>query len=115
MNFCAPQAATQSASKSPVIIRVARGTLGGLSGSWDSTVIEPGSIRWETHPAYDWTVKGYPGDHRACKITKQDWEELRKLIHRKTLAGFAGRNGGSASVDQPETWTSVEFSDEQKK
>jgi TonB family protein len=78
-------------------------------------VIEPKFIRWESHPAYDWTVKGYPGDGRRCEITKQDWEELRNVVDEKTLAAFKGRKGCPACVDQAETWAWLEFSDGSKK
>ena len=67
-SLCARQVtSTPGPTPSLVIVRVARGSSGGMSGSYNLTVIEPGFIRWESHRAYDWTVKGYPGGWREMQ------------------------------------------------
>jgi TonB family protein len=115
-SICAQQpAAPPKPATAPLIIRVARGSSGGMSGGGDSTVIEPRSVHWEQHPAYDWTLKGYPDERRTCTITKQDWEGLRSSIDEKVLIAFNGRTECRACVDLPDSWVEVDFSDGTKK
>jgi TonB family protein len=102
-------------ASAPVIVRVTRGSTGGVSGGGDSTVIEPRSVHWEQRPSYDWTLNGFPDERRTCPITKQDWEGLGSSIDEKVLAAFTGQTSCSACVDLPERWVQVDFSDGTKK
>jgi hypothetical protein len=103
-----------SPSSSAQIIRVEIGSSWGLSGASDQTVIELGSIRWEIHPSYT-LKKQIPAMKRKCRISTQDWRDLQKSVAARVLAAFTGCTGCPACVDQPETWTAVEFSDGTKK
>lgn len=97
------------------IVRISRGSSWGMSSSSSFLVIEPGSIHCESHPAYDWTVKGIPDDQRTCRITKRDWEGLRASIEETTLGLFGDRKTCLACADQADTWVGIEFSDGTKK
>ncbi|HKI26757.1 MAG TPA: energy transducer TonB [Candidatus Sulfotelmatobacter sp.] len=109
----AQQAVPQTSTSPPQIVRVARGSSGG--GSGDSMVIELGMIRWHRTPAPDWMLKGVPEEGRTCRISKQDWEGLRRFVETKALAVFTELKGCPACVDQPDTWAGVEFSDGTRK
>lgn len=113
---CAQEtAAAPKSATAPLIIRVARGSSGGMSGGGGSTVIEPRSVHWEQHPAYDWTIKGFPDERRTCIITKQEWDGLRSSIDEKMLMAFTGRTECRACVDLPDSWAEVDFNDGTKK
>jgi TonB family protein len=112
---CAQQtAAPPKPATAPLIIRVARGSSGGMSGGGDSTVIKPRSVHSERYP-YDWNIKGYPDERRTCTITNQDWEGLRTSIDEKVLIALTGRTDCRACVDLPDSWAEVDFSDGTKK
>jgi TonB family protein len=107
----AQKVATGQNPASP-IVRISRGSSWGMSGSGSFLVIEPGSIHWETHPAYDWKVKGIPDDQRTWRITKRDWEGLRASIEEATLGTFRRsqnlsrlcRSGGHLGGHRVQRW-----------
>jgi TonB family protein len=109
------QATQPAAGSAPQIVRISRGSSSGMSGAGETFTIEPGFIRWQREPSFDWVEKGVPAEKRTCKITKQDWDGLRNSIDPKTIATFTGIKGCPACVDQPETWAALDFSDGTKK
>jgi hypothetical protein len=113
--LCAEQSAPSEPSPGAEIVRVRIGFSSGMCQGYcdSSTTVEPGWKRTVSRSLSD--KKHYPEMKSEWRITREDWEDLKRFLDAKVLAVFTGRIGCPGCADQAVQWAAVEFSDGAKK
>lgn len=97
------------------IVRVKTGSYAGMCIGYcaSETIIEPRSIVTISRSFSE--KRKYPDLKMKRRITKEDWEDLQRLIDAEVLAALTGPIGCPGCVDEEVEWIEVQFSDGTKK
>lgn len=100
-------------SGEPFVVRVQIGYIcgwcGGLAYRTDLTTVERGFVRRELMDSTD--EKNLPNRKEKRDITRREWEALVRSIDAKALKAVPREKGCRPCIDQPESWTVIEYSD----
>jgi hypothetical protein len=103
-----------NSSSSVQVVRVRTGSSCGwcTASSEVETIIEPGSFSTVSRSLGE---SKDPGTKTTHKVTKRDWEDLKRFIDVRMRGAFIEAPGCPGCADEPVGWTEVQYSDGTKK